>query len=71
MEEWIMPTYEYECESCGFTFERRQGMTAPPPYGLPGMPWKSPSSRRGRYRIYPQRVQPWENWAKQQAGLFA
>lgn len=25
-----MPTYEYECESCGFTFERRQGMTENP-----------------------------------------
>lgn len=21
-----MPTYEYECESCGFAFERRQSM---------------------------------------------
>jgi len=25
-----MPTYEYECESCGLTFERRQAITEPP-----------------------------------------
>jgi putative FmdB family regulatory protein len=25
-----MPTYEYECESCGIRFERRQRITADP-----------------------------------------
>jgi putative FmdB family regulatory protein len=25
-----MPTYEYKCESCGLTFERRQSMTEIP-----------------------------------------
>lgn len=25
-----MPTYEYECESCGLKFERRQGITESP-----------------------------------------
>lgn len=25
-----MPTYEYECESCGLQFEHRQGITEPP-----------------------------------------
>jgi putative FmdB family regulatory protein len=25
-----MPTYEYECKSCGFRFERRQAITEPP-----------------------------------------
>lgn len=25
-----MPTYEYECESCGLKFERRQAITEPP-----------------------------------------
>ena len=25
-----MPTYEYECESCGLKFERFQNMTDPP-----------------------------------------
>lgn len=25
-----MPTYEYECQRCGFTFERFQSMTAEP-----------------------------------------
>ncbi len=24
-----MPTYEYECESCGLKFEQRQAMTEP------------------------------------------
>ena len=25
-----MPTYEYECESCGLKFERQQAITEPP-----------------------------------------
>ena len=25
-----MPTYEYECQSCGHRFEKTQPMTAPP-----------------------------------------
>ncbi len=25
-----MPTYEYECETCGLRFERHQGITEPP-----------------------------------------
>jgi putative FmdB family regulatory protein len=25
-----MPTYEYECETCGLRFERRQAITAEP-----------------------------------------
>ena len=25
-----MPTYEYECDRCGFRFERRQGITEAP-----------------------------------------
>ena len=25
-----MPTYEYECQSCGRRFERRQAITEPP-----------------------------------------
>ncbi|MBW1776833.1 MAG: zinc ribbon domain-containing protein [Deltaproteobacteria bacterium] len=25
-----MPTYEYECEACGLTFERGQAITDPP-----------------------------------------
>jgi putative FmdB family regulatory protein len=25
-----MPTYEYECESCGLKFERRRAITDPP-----------------------------------------
>jgi putative FmdB family regulatory protein len=25
-----MPTYVYQCDTCGMTFERRQTMTAPP-----------------------------------------
>ncbi len=25
-----MPTYEYECGSCGLRFQRQQGITEPP-----------------------------------------
>jgi len=30
METCVMPTYEYECESCGHKFEQRQAMTDRP-----------------------------------------
>ncbi|MBN1938450.1 MAG: zinc ribbon domain-containing protein [Candidatus Aminicenantes bacterium] len=31
-----MPTYEYRCERCGSSFERRQSMTEPPVEVCPG-----------------------------------
>jgi putative FmdB family regulatory protein len=35
-EECVMPTYEYECASCGHRFERRQTITADPITFCPG-----------------------------------
>jgi len=32
---------------------------------MSGMPWKSPSARGRRHRIYSQRVRPWKNGTKQ------